>query len=686
MGDEAPRARNDLSGHARNVAQVGQVYGNVVIADGAERVVPRHVPPALARFVNREAELARVSALLGAGGGAPATVVVTGLPGVGKSSLVRQAVHRVGARYPGGELYVDFAELGGDPAGAVADALAWCLRALGVEPAVMPSTLAERAGLYRTLTAREPAVVVLDDVTDPAQVPPLVPKAPGSVVLVATAGRMTELVVDGAETVPLEPLDAEHGAIMLAQLSGRELAGEAVGELVRLCGGLPMAVKVAAARLRARPGLTVEALVSAIARDERVTAVFSVAYRALPADVARMYRLLSLLPSPDFTVELAAATAAVQPVVARELLDELVEAGLISDTGEGRLHAHVLVSRHARARAEAEETEHELTAALHRAAQWLLVRSAWADQVVMDKARFRCTDHDVLLAGTADPFGGNKKRALAWLDSERATLLAMMRAAAEHRWHDLVWQLAEAASALYVQHRYLLDWVESSRLGGEAARLAGNPAAEARLRSFATRAWTDLGDLTTAGRELAESLALARPTGNIRLVASIRELYGRFYDHTAPAQAADEYAEAVELFTSERDARGVAFVTYFLGCSQHAAGRSELALDTLRQALSLIRAVPDQRMEGRALTDLAVVLDALGDRAAALDHVRAAIEVLAAGGYAVHEARAQELLARVTDSRELTRAAVERALVLHRGLRSPRVAELSERLAELTDS
>jgi tetratricopeptide (TPR) repeat protein len=669
----------------------------------ARPVVPVQVPVGLGRYVGRELQVSRVVGLLDDGATRKAPVVlVRGIPGVGKSALVCHAVELTSTRFPGGELYIDFADLDPDPATAITDALARCLRAFGVADAVMPPTLEERRSLFRSLTAVNPTLTVLDEVTDPAQVLSLLPKAAGSAVLVASTGLLSELVIDGAEVVPLEPLTETEGARMLAELSGRDLSGEtaAVSELVSQCGGLPVALKVAALRLRRRATMTVETLVANIAEevpgfaaytlqgDGQVTAVFSVAYSGMTAAAARMYRSLAILPGPDFTADMAAVACDVGQDEGEELLEGLIEAGLLAESADGRLRLHGSVLRHARDRAKNEDAEADRTAALHRVVHWLVTNAACADRAVLGTGRFRVADHGVLLADVQDPFqgGGGAAKALKWLDAERANLIAAQRASAEHGWNVLTWQLAEAASALYVKRHYLVDWTESSKLGGQSARLCRDVRAEARLRSFGTRPWCELGQLAKAETELAESLPLAIETGDVRLIASVWELLGRFHDLGDKAKAAHAYATALELFGSVDDRRGVAFVSYFLGRSQLRGGEAEPALQTLRRALPLVRDVGDRRMEGRTLTDLAGALAVLGEDAAARSHLGEAIEILSGSGDVLYEADAQEALSRLSvklGDQAAARAALGRAIRLHTSLGSPRTAELERRSREL---
>lgn len=654
-------------------------------------VVPHEVPRGPRVFVNRLPDFARMDDFWASRSSDSAQVgLFTGLPGVGKTAFVRRCVQRIreANRFPGGDLHVDFGPVNGDRL-SVADALGSCLGALGVAKDVLPSTLAERANRLRTITAHRQVLIVLEDVTEPAQVLPFLPNSPASAVLVTSNSRLTELELDGAEPIPLEPLDGEAGAHLLRELVGAraETEPEAVAELVRHCAGLPVALNVAAARLLARRSMSIDALVAQIAANadsldafsvhgqNKVAAVFSAAHGALSPVAARLYRLLGLFPGRDFTVDTAAV---ILDSPAHSAVDELLSAGLLDENVAQRFSLHHMVRRHAAHLSQTEDRADEREAALWRIVRHLLVKAALADQAVLGPGRYRCTPPE-LAQNRVSPFTGEDRRrdALEWLDLERGNLLAAQRAAADFGWHEESWQLAEALTALYVTRRYLVDWTASSDLGAKSAAIAGNARAEARLRSFVSRAWTDLGDLARAGEELVKrALPIAEGAGDARLLASVWELIGRFRDETDFDLASEAYERAIALFTEEDDARGVAFVTFFLGCSQRRSGRLDEAAATLHRALPQIRAVGDTRMEGRCLTQLGAV-------AASRELLGDAIEVLRRGGDQFYEASAHEELVALAEQDgdgDTARSSLTRMLEIHQALGSDRVEELIARL------
>ncbi|GAB2669742.1 tetratricopeptide repeat protein [Saccharopolyspora gloriosae] len=691
--DDRPQQANSVSGAAGGpVVQTGAHYGDTYIGTTPVRV-PREIHPLTGEFVNRDRERTRARALLAHSDGKPGSKIVmfTGLPGVGKSATARHVAGEVDA-YPGGELFVDLGKLRGPDGVAVSDALADCLRSLGVQEKVLPSTFAGRAGLYQTWTSGSPVLVLLDDVAEPAEVEPFVPKAPGSSVLVTSNRRLSDLLLDEASVVEIDPLGDEAGSELMQAMCGARRAEQepaAMRELAGLCGGFPEMLRIMAAALRAHPSLPVAELVAENRADgSQLTSPFTVAYKMLPPEAAELYRRLGLVPVGDFDLDLVRAAAEV-PARARRVLVALLDAHFVVDDGSGRYRMHDLVRAHARACAEQHDSAESRAATLRRIVRHCLHRAAFADLAILGRGRLRITDHAELLAGQEQPFTGEraKQDAMSWMDAERATLAAVLRSAVDGGLHRAAWQLAEAMTALYVNRRYLLEWVATTELGVRAAELDERPDAVARLRSFVSRALTDLGELARAEAELDAALPRAEGLGQPRLLASVWELVGRYRDATGrSATAVEAYGQALELFVAAGDLRGRAFVTYFLGCSLDASGEHRRALETLHEALRLIRDVPDERMAGRALTGIGVAHAGLGELDAANDVLHEAISVLIAGEDHYYAAQARERLAEVAAARgdvALQRDNLRAALAVHESFGGPRAADLRAELERL---
>ncbi|WP_187414145.1 AfsR/SARP family transcriptional regulator [Nonomuraea sp. PA05] len=349
----------------------------------AARRAPAELPIGAAAFTGRGAEVSRLCTKLGAVAGTAAISAITGAAGVGKSALAVHVAHQVAGRYPDGRLYVD---LHGSTPGVAplhpADVLARLLRSLGDDAAAGPEGrlgVDEAAARFRSLTDGRHLLLLLDNARDAAQVRPLLPASPTCRVLVTARRMLTSL--DGAAHFRLGVMTEEETGMLLGRLIGEErVAAEqrAAGAIVRLCGGLPLAVRIAAARLIARPGLSLRALADRLAveehrlselqaDDQAVRAYFMMSYRSLDTESSRMFRLLSLLGGGAISVTAAAALADRSEPRAGDLLDHLAEAQLLEVCGHDRYRMHDLLCLFARERAREEDTEEDQAQAVRRA-------------------------------------------------------------------------------------------------------------------------------------------------------------------------------------------------------------------------------------------------------------------------------------------------------------------------------
>lgn len=675
------------------VVQAGSISGDVVINHHAAPTadVPDQLPPPAAVFVNRVREFQALDGVLGEAGAGPSRLaVVTGLGGVGKSTLVHTWAAGRSERFPDGRMYVDFAALRTPSGTAVGDALAECLRSLGVREEHIPPTLAGRTSLFRTKMAAGRRLVVLDDVTEPAHVQPFLTRSAGSVVVATSNERLVELALDGATAVALRPLEPADAVRLLIELcpDGRLQADPPSAEaLVRLCGGLPVALRVVAGRLLGRPHLTPAALVEQLSDDagrleglvlggERVvSAVFDNSYRDLDPTAAALYRRLGLLPLREIPRDV------IDLVVDRAdgAVDALVRAHLLDEVGPDRYAFHGLVALHARDRAAEEEAAGDADRVLATVLDHYRDRSRHADRAVMGE-RLRI---DPVTPSTPDPFG-DRRRALDWLVAERANLLGLVRSAALHGHDDVAWQLAEALTALYLNRRYLADWIEAADVGARAARRVGDPAAEARLRSVVSRAYTDLGRLDRAEEELAIARDLAARSGHPVLVASVWEFTGRYLDHVDPAAAIEAYRRALAANSEIGERRGAALATYFLGGSLHATGEHDEAMAALSHARAEFDALGDVRMAARALIGLGALRRDVGDLAAARADLEGAVALFGRSGAAHYEAEALVVLVDVLERLgrpDLARQHLVRALTIREAAGAD-VSDLRSRLGE----
>jgi DNA-binding XRE family transcriptional regulator len=382
------------------------------------------------------------------GGAAPDVAlvcVVAGMGGVGKTTLAVHAAHRAADRFPGGQLYLDLRGTGGNPVDA-GEALGRLLDRLGVPAAHLPRELGARAELLRDRLSDRRYLLVLDDAANEAQVRPLLPGTASSAVLITSRNRLPGLA--GARLVELDSLAEAEALTLLANVAGapRIAAEEAAARSVaRLCGRLPLAVRIVAALLAGRPGWRVAHLADLLA-DERdrlavleagdldVASSISLSYRTLPAPARRAFRLLGALDAPDLPAWAAAATLEVSLTTAGRLLERLVDAYLLESpgtdqAGQVRYRFHDLIRIYARHHDPDPAVPVDVPALVERAGRaWLTLaeRASAAAVPPSPGTRPRTTDRwaadeRVIRSVLAAP--------VDWLDAERAAIVATVRQA-----------------------------------------------------------------------------------------------------------------------------------------------------------------------------------------------------------------------------------------------------------------
>lgn len=688
---EGPEA--DPVRHVETLVQVGTVHGGVHV-HSPKHPVPRQLPAGTMFFTDREELLLELTRVwrVAREGGSPLVAVLSGPGGIGKSELAVKWLRQIAEEVPGPHLHAD---LGEDDLPSGKEALGRFLRAMGVKPAEVPLSLGEMSGLYRSLTGERAAIVLLDNVTLASQVRPVVPGSPGSVVL-ATARRPPENL-PGAVFFEVGPMDAAASLMLVERVAGSVEDAETV---VGVCEGRPLSLYAAGQQVARRHSGT---LLAGELRAERargnadvVMAVFNVGYGSLGAEAARVYRCLGALFGRCFSGEMAAAAAGLDDV--GRALTELVEAGLVEEAG-GTYRLHDLALAHARAHAAG--TEHET--ALRRVVQWYLGAAVAADFTVMPQRWWLGPEYDKY-RGHEPPM--DREAAWRWLEDERGSMLAAVRAAVERGWYDLAVQLVEAQWSLCFKGKYHDHWVAVFELGLDAAIRLRDRRFEGRMRCQLGFGYLELGRWDDAADEFARARQADRLAGHVRGQATAVESLGllrlrRSGAEELPDLAADAslVAEALELLTENLtlnltmaedsdDDRAVALAWRHRGRALSAAGTHEEAIAHLTRARELVAAVPDPYNEGRALTDLGRAYLRAGRTAEAGSVLREAVEVFGTDENLVERAAALETLSVVAE-REGDRAGaalwLRRAVHVLDGRPGSRVEALRQRLAALTD-
>jgi tetratricopeptide (TPR) repeat protein/transcriptional regulator with XRE-family HTH domain len=455
------------------------VWAEAAKAGAAPSPRRNDLPADLIDFTGRDTESALVEELLRAAG----AVAIDGMPGVGKTSLAVRVAHRLAPTYPDGGLYLDLH--GFTPGQAPLEPQAALGRLLGaLDVTHPPAGAAERAALWRSELSRRRALVVLDNAADAEQVRPLLPGAGKSAVLITSRHRLISL--DGVPPVSLAPLAAAEAAHLFGRAAGLTVTDEeAVDQVLRQCGGLPLALRMAGARLRHRPGWTVAVLAERL-RDSagRFDAVFGMSLQQLDPVQRRTFRLLGVLPGDDFAAAAVVALADLPPGRGADVLEELVDAHLIQEPAPGRYRMHDLIRRYAADIAADEEPHAE--AALRRVLSHYLAQAQANDRMLPSPHR-------------PQPAPGDPARAMAWFDLEHPNLIASFDAAVRLGADEFVAELPQAMRVWFFRHRGTDDQARLLEGAGAAAGRLGRRRQQAALLA-------DLGFARAAAGRLADAL------------------------------------------------------------------------------------------------------------------------------------------------------------------------------------
>lgn len=701
-------------------------------AEAAATPYPAMLPPDIADFSGRKAQARFLASQLRSSGGqagsAPAVVVVSGRGGVGKTTLAVHVAHQLVPDFPDGQLYADLRGADGDPRLV----LGRFLRMLGADRHAIPAGLDERAGWFRSLLGARRVLVVLDDVASAAQVRPLIPGSPACAMLVTSRARLADLA--GACRLHLEVPDQDDALGLLAAVAGQDRAAaepEAAAGIIRLCGCLPLALRIAGARLASRPHWSLQRLAGRLADQRRrldelavgdleVRACLALSYRALEPGAAQAFCLLATLDAASFASWAVAPLLDVTPGEAENLVETLVETGFLDAAGTGadgqlRFQFHELVRLFGRERAAAEYSSGDRRAALARAL------GAWLSLAERAAARLPARERPYV-RGTAPRWpapaalvGLACASPAAWFGAEQSGFPALVAQAGRLELHEHAWELA-AACADYLdlhgyhdqaRHVYRLALAACEQAGnalGEAVSLlglslvrsegsisaaqclawtlraaelfgeVGQPRGQAKALELAAYLNCPMGRLEEVVRLAEAALPLARISGSADVEAYL------WYDRGLAFSVRGSYLEAeASLLEAVRISRQHGLILteaaaqYALGSQQRNRGNHGAAQAALDRAVALAGRSCHASLEALALADLA-------DTYARLDHADAAatadraLACCAKLGIGYGQALALAALSRLRDAEgraaESAKACAE-AIRIARGLSAP---------------
>ncbi|GAA4193560.1 BTAD domain-containing putative transcriptional regulator [Streptosporangium oxazolinicum] len=638
-------ARNERDGQAR------AGWGSA-----EPREPPAELPMNIADFAGREEHVRELVARLDERS-ATTVSVITGMGGIGKTALAVHVAHRLAGRFPGGQLYVDLHGAHEEEQAHPGHVLGRFLVALGVPGSSIPESVEARAALYRSRLARANVLIVLDNAASEQQVRPLLPGVSGCAVIVTSRARLSGL--EGVRPVELDVLSTQEAVELLSRMIGHDRVAaqlSAATELVWLCDRIPLAVRVAGARLAARPRQSVAWLVGRlgdergrldqlIVGDHAVRASLALSYVGLPENARRAFRLLGLLDVPGFASWVPAALLDCPDEEGQTYLEFLVDAQLatisgIDATGQARYRFHDLVRLYARERAEAEEEPAELLLATTRAfGAWL-----WLAEQAMEHVHGACY---AVLHGPAprralpgDIAASLLRDPLAWFNAERTALAGLIEQACALALDDFAWDLAGCLERYFDSHGFFSECRRLNERAMLACRTAGNLLGEAvMLRG--------LLDVTTwTGVEHEGGAMVALHTNAVRLA---------------------------EMFTEVGELRGLSDAHVMCAWGLAAQGFVEPAVESAETALRL--AEETGHLGGRARAHLALgITHGQRDVLSAIPHLVSALRVAETLGNPRFEATSLQFLGLAyveTGQSEPAEHCLNRSLVMSRVARDP---------------
>jgi tetratricopeptide (TPR) repeat protein len=687
----------------------------------------RSLPRDVAGFTGRAAELEVLAGAADRAGGVVSVHAIGGMAGVGKTAFAVHAGHVLADRFPDGQVFVP---LHGHTPGQVpaepADALGLLLLAAGVAAAQIPAGLQERMALWRDRVAGRRLLLILDDAVDSGQVEPLLPGTGGSLVLVTSRRQLSAL--EAATAVSLDTLPAPEAAGLLVALAGRAGLGAGHpggGELVRLCGYLPLAIGMVARQLRHHPAWPVAGRAGelAAARDRlgllvtenlSVAAAFDLSYADLTGDQRRLFRRLGLHPGAEFDGYAAAALDGTSVAEARRGLEGLYDQYLLTEPAPGRYRMHDLIREHARALAGETDPASDREAAVGRLLEYYARASAAADARIDRQTRpGRTTTQDAVTAVVPDLF--DREQALAWARTERANLIACLgQATAAGQPTHIVALTAGLAGLLrrdgpwaeaITPHETAIEVAE--RLGdrleqanalcdlGIVRRMTGAYSTAARAHERALEIYRGLGDRLGEANALCDLGAVWRMTGDNPASVQLLEqwaldLYRDLGDRLGEASAlsdlgfvhletcdyqtaAQDHEQALDLYRDLGDRLGQAGALSELGAVRRLTGNYPGAVEAQEQALGMHRDLGNRLGQAGSLSELGIVWRLTGDFPAAVRAHEQALEIYRDLGNRLGEANALSDLGivwRLTGDYPAAVRAHERALHTYRDLGS----------------
>ena len=641
---------------------------------------PRQLPPQIKDFIGREATLDEMDTLTAGTHAVTNAVVITGMPGVGKTALALRWSHRHLDRFPDGQLYLNAGAYGPKPPVDPHDALARFLEVLGVAPDRLPHTLEQRRELFNETLDDRRVLVVLDNVLDPSQARPLIPQSDTCVTVLTSRIRLSGLTIQGgARNITIPPLSGADSTQLLTHLVGpvRTAAEpQATQSLVQIAAGLPLALRIVGEKVAERPRAGIADLARELQdrlldsggdddEDTKLTTVFAWSYQALPPAAARMFRRLSHHPGSSISTEAAAVTEADIPT-AEKLLNTLAKAHLLDHDTARRYRFHDLLHLYAATRAAAEDSADEIAGTRRAIYDWYLLSAANAATILAselpavpdlpDPARMSAA-----VFATAD-------EALNWYEREAENLMAVTQDAARHGFDRHAWQIPGATYEIFDREGRHDDIVKLNQIAVRSARRDRHIFGEIGSLANLGSAYFSLHDYRQAIHAFAAARDQARLNDQPEAEAACaHNLATTQLSCGETDQAIATFEHIIEVCRRTANQTGEAAARHRLGDAYRQKGHYERAAETYLQALDIKEQIGWLRGQATVHNSLAALYLETKELALAAGHSEAAIRI---GEHTRDEAAQCDSLTTMAEIQGRDGRADEASLTIHTALRS----------------
>ncbi|WP_018804039.1 AfsR/SARP family transcriptional regulator [Salinispora arenicola] len=571
--------------------------------------------------------------------------LIDGMAGSGKTTLAVHLATRLADRYPDAQLFVDLHGHSRRSPLTPATAVTTLLRQLGTPAEQVPVDLEDRLALWRTELSDRRALVLLDNAASVDQVAPLLPTGPSCLMLVTSRRRLVGL--DEGRPVSLPVLDLDEAVTLLGRVAdpGRVAAEpEAAAEVVRRCGFLPLAIRLAGARLAHRPSWRIADLVGRLANagdplaefaagQRSVGGAFALSYAQVSPPAQRLFRLLGVHPASNFDNAVAAASADLASREAQVLLDELIDANLVEEPRPGRFRLHDLVQEYARRLLAEPDRTAERSAALERLLDHHLHAAAAIARSLAPSSRTPFVLPD---PPRADLVEACLPQGTSWFDDNRVALTVLPRSAEAEGFLRHCWQLARACWWVNYQGGHFGELIDMHTVGLRAAERLDDQAAVALTLNYLASAHYRLAQFPEAITLMSRCLYVCRRIGLRPQVVSALMNLGIAYSSGGDYRRGLEYFDEAIRLADARIRRGeLVELTNNKGFALALWGRYEEALRMNRLHMALARELDDLWELGRAFGHVGMVRHRMGDIQPAQRLLRAALRLtrLAANSY-----------------------------------------------------